>query len=327
VGDRPGFEVWNQISGERRARSGEWHWPATLDEEGSQLACRLENALQVLDIASGETRARIPRHVEEHDVLTFSPTGRHLAIRGGWGLFRSSLEVWNLPTATRVPLEELPSGRVSALGWSPGDAAVALAHDDRQIWIQPLEGGTPRAITADLPAVVRAVEFSADGEMLAIACDDRSHWLLELRTEELLRLPGAVARVDRWRFSADGRFLLGVVNDRALLYSVPRRRLLRSFTVAEAGLNDAVFSATGESLAIATNGGRIELCDLSDLKKGVPTARSVLNLGPPGGRLWEVRLSPEGRHVVTLNGNSTVSVIRPLDGLPGRGRDPARPPD
>lgn len=324
VGDRPGFEVWNQVTGERRPRTGEWHWPATLDEEGRQLACRRENVLTVLDIATGETRVRLPRAVEEQDVLTFSPAGRHLAIRGGWGLFRSSLEVWNLETATRVPLDELPSGRVSALGWSPGDASLALAHDDRQIWIQPLGSGAPRAINADLPSVVRAVEFSADGGLLAIACDDRSQWLLDLRTEELHRLPGEVARVERWRFSADGRFLLGVVNDRVLLYSVPRRRLLRSFTAADAGLNDAVFNAAGETLATATNAGKVELWDLSDLKKGVPTRRSVLNLGPPGGRLWEVRLTPEGRHVVTLNGNSTVSVIRIQPELSVPDRDSSR---
>ncbi len=316
AGDRSGFEVWNVETGERRERPGEWHWPATLDEEGKQLACRRENAIHVIDIASGETRARLPRRVEEHDVLTFSPTGRYLAIRGGWGVFRSSLEVWDLPAATRVSLEELPSGRVSALGWSPGDSAVALAHDDRQIWIQDLEGGTPRPISADLPGVVRGVEFSADGNLLAISCDDRSHWLLDLRTGEPLRLPGSVARVERWRFSADGRFLLGVVNDRVLLYSVPRRRLIRSFTAIEAGVNDAAFSATGEALAIATNAGRVEIWDLSDLKKGVPARRQFLNLGPPGGRLWEVRLTPDGRHVVTLNGNSTVSVIRPREGLP-----------
>jgi serine/threonine protein kinase/WD40 repeat protein len=323
-GERPGFEVWNVATGEREDRNGEWHWPATLDEEGRQLACRRENAIHVLDIVSGATRARLPRRIEEHDVLTFSLTGRHLAIRGGWGVFRSSLEVWNLQTATRIPLEELPSGRVSALGWSPGDSAVALAHDDRQIWIQALDGGTPRSITVDLPGVVRAVEFSADGGMLAIACDDRSHWLLDLQTEQLQRLPGAVARVERWRFSADGRFLLGVVNDRVLLYSVPRRRLIRSFAATEAGLNDAVFSATGEALAIATNGGRVEIWDLSELKKGVPAQRMALALGPPGGRLWEVRLTPEGRHVVTLNGNSTVSVIRPREGLPTFRGEPPR---
>lgn len=316
AGDRPGFEVWNVDTGERRERPGEWQWPATLDEAGTQLACRRGNAIEVLDIASGETRARLPRRVEEHDVLTFSPTGRYLAIRGGWGVFRSSLEVWDLPTATRVPLEELPSGRVSALGWSPGDSAFALAHDDRQIWIQELEGGAPQPLSADLPGVVRGVEFSADGGLLAIACDDRSHWLLDRQTGELLRLPGSVARVERWRFSADGRFLLGVVNDRVLLYSVPRRRLIRSFTAIEAGVNDAVFSATGEALGIATNAGRVEIWDLSDLKKGVPAQRTVFSLGPPGGRLWEVRLTPEGRHVVTLNGNSTVSVIRPREGLP-----------
>lgn len=316
AGDRPGFEVWNMATGERRERPGEWLWPATLDEEGKQLACRRGNAIHVLDIASGETSAQLPRGVEEHDVLTFSPTGRYLAIRGGWGVFRSSLEVWDLKTATRVPLEELPSGRVSALGWSPVDSSLALAHDDRQIWIQDLQGGAPQPISADLPGVVRGVEFSADGGLLAISCDDRSHWLLDRQTGELQRLPGSVARVERWRFSADGRFVLGVVNDRVLLYSLPRRRLIRSFTAIEAGVNDAVFSATGEALAIATNAGRIEIWDVSDLKKGVPAQRMELSIGPPGARLWEVRLTPEGRHVVTLNGNSTVSVIRPRAGLP-----------
>lgn len=327
VGDRPGFEVWNVATGKRQERNGEWHWPATLDEEGRQLACRRENAVHVLDIASGATRARLPRRVEEHDVLTFSRTGRYLAIRGGWGLFRSSLEVWDLETATQVPLGELPSGRVSALGWSPGDSAVVLAHDDRQIWIQELEGGAPRAINVDLPGVVRAVEFSADGGLLAISCDDRSHWLLDLRTEALQRLPGAVARVERWRFSSDGRLLLGIVNDRVLLYSVPRRRLIRTFTATEAGLNDAVFSATGETLAVATNGGRVEIWDVTELKKGVPVRHKTLPLGPPGGRLWEVRLTPEGRHVVTLNGNSTVSVIRPPEGLTVPQGELSRPAD
>ena len=119
-----------------------------------------------------------------------------------------------------------------------------------------------------------------------------------------------MARVERWRFSRDGRLLLGVVNDRVLLYSVPRRKLLRSYTTVDVGVNDAAFSATSEELALATNGGRLELWDVAELKKGVPSRREVISLGPPGARLWEVRITPEGRHLVTLNGNSTVSVLR-----------------
>ena len=311
--DRPGFEVWNDSDNSRVVRNGEWLWPATLDEAGLRLACRQGNTIGIVDVATGETRVSLPHQVEEQEILSFSATGERLAVRGGWGVFRSSLEVWDLSTASKIPLGNLPQGRVSALAWKPDDSALALAHDDRQVWVLDLQQGGPESRTVELPSLVRAIEFSADGLSLAIACDDRTNWLYDLVEKRLDPLAGALARVERWRFSRDGRLLLGVVNDRVLLFSVPRLKLLRSYTVVDFGVNDAVFSMTSEEMALATNGGRLEIWNVSDLRKGVPSRREVVPLGPPGARLWEVRLTPEGRHLVTLNGNATVSVLRRID--------------
>ena len=320
AGERPGFEVWSGAGTNRVRRPSEWQWPATLDELGLQLACRQDDSIRIVDVVTGEVRQSLPRAVEEQEILSFSATGERLAVRGGWGVFRSSLEVWDLAKGAQVPLDNLPHGRVSALAWKPDDSALALAHDDRQVWIQDLRRGVSEALPCDLPALVRSIGFSADGAALAIGCEDRSNWYYDLVERRLEPLSGVVARVERWRFSRDGRLLLGVVNDRVLLYSVPRRKLLRSYTTVDVGVNDAAFSATSEELALATNGGRLELWDVAELKKGVPSRREVISLGPPGARLWEVRITPEGRHLVTLNGNSTVSVLR-------RGKPESEPAD
>jgi len=126
---------------------------------GLQLACRQDDSIRIVDVVTGEVRQSLPRAVEEQEILSFSATGERLAVRGGWGVFRSSLEVWDLAKGAQVPLDNLPHGRVSALAWKPDDSALALAHDDRQVWIQDLRRGVSEALPCDLPALVRSIGF------------------------------------------------------------------------------------------------------------------------------------------------------------------------
>jgi WD40 repeat protein len=49
---------------------------------------------------------------------------------------------------------------------------------------------------------------------------------------------------------------------------------------------------------------------LWDPASGKPLEGGVLRLGPPGGAIPKVAFTPDGRHLVTTNGNGTLYILR-----------------
>ena len=83
-------------------------------------------------------------------------------------------------------------------------------------------------------------------------------------------------------------------------------------------LTHLAWAPDGKSLAGVNNAGQLHLWSetgdgRSDPHRTTSSPRPptrTLTLGPPGGILSQVTYSPEGRHLLTVNGNGTVYVLR-----------------
>lgn len=185
--------------------------------------------VEVLDAASGETRARLGGI---QGAGAFEVTKRHLVTGGAWPSPRGqvplagSARVWDLASgaALRVLRDERevtgPAGQesrhVSAASLAPGGRVLASAGRDEVI-VWDLEEEAPRWEAKMSPALGRAqgLSFDAQGELLAVGTS-RDHVLVfEVASgRELLRVgrageprgfPPAIAP----RFLPDGRLVWG----------------------------------------------------------------------------------------------------------------------
>jgi WD40 repeat protein len=68
--------------------------------------------------------------------------------------------------------------------------------------------------------------------------------------------------------------------------------------------NELTLSPDGKTLATGGHGGTIRLWDTAS---GQP--RRTLVVGPPLGRIFPMALTPDGRRLLTLNGNAIVSIL------------------
>ncbi|MCY2963749.1 MAG: WD40 repeat domain-containing protein [Planctomycetota bacterium] len=307
---RHSLRLWELSSGKPLEPNLAETWPQELSVTGDRFVCRRDGKLTVLNATGGEPLMQTRDSIDAQDELTFSSTRQFIACQGGMGFFHSSLRLWRCDTGEPVDLDAIGAGRVLAVGWSLTDEELVLARDFRSVGIWNSRSRAWQELNVDLPANAIAAAFSPNGTEIALACEDRSQWIYERETQRLVPLKGLASRVTRWCFSSNGRWLAGTASDRVLLFDLSKRRLIRTITELEAGVNSAEFNRQSTQLAVATNGGNVEIWDLPQpLPRELPPPRRI-QIGPPGGRVWQVRFTPDGRHLVTLNGDGTIAILR-----------------
>jgi cytochrome c-type biogenesis protein CcmH/NrfG len=164
------------------------------------------------------------------------------------------------------------------------------------------------------------VAFSPDGQTLAAACRDSAVRLWGLgegtpRERDVLRVPwGEVQSVV---FSPDGQLLAstaGGLDDNGknrggevTLWDLATREPRSTFSGGSAeGFGPVAFSADGQMLAAADQGGRILVWHVS--------GETLYDRKLPGPVLG-VAFAPDGRHLATVNSDTTVYVLRLYDEL------------
>ena len=94
--------------------------------------------------------------------MAVSPDSRFVALRGD--------EVVVVPIGGGAPVHRLSIFPSSGIQWTPnGDALAYVDATGTNLWIQPIEGGPPRAVTHFADQTIFAFGWSPDGKRLALS--------------------------------------------------------------------------------------------------------------------------------------------------------------
>jgi WD40 repeat protein len=203
----------------------------------------------IYDLKSGNKRGEFSWPAS--DSLVFSPDGRRLAM-------------WNYGGAENLAILEIATGKVMpvpqhagvlGVAWHPSGKLLAIAADDRRIYIWNVVENDPKVLTflGGHVAPVTAIAFTHGGDLLASASDDGTVRLWDpFINEELVRLfcSGAIG------FSADDRVLTVAGPDgRHTLIEVADGLERRSLYAPSANRERVAFSRDGGLMAC--EGGRV----------------------------------------------------------------------
>lgn len=211
-----------------------------------------------------DTRSRLPLAAVPGnvDTVAISPKGRLLATASG---NRSSIDVWDMPTMTRVAELTGHRGAVLDLAFSPHGALLAAGVVDGTVALWDVQRKTKKAELIGHTGPVNGVAFSPDGTTLATAAHDELLMLWDVRrARHLATLPGHQSWVRNVTFSPDGRTLASASIDRTVrLWNVAERSLTATLTGHTDAASGIAFSSNGQLLAFTSDDQTITLWDVA----------------------------------------------------------------
>jgi WD40 repeat protein/class 3 adenylate cyclase len=149
--------------------------------------------------------------------------------------------------------------------------------------------------TLTMPGEAPCPDFSPDGKILAVVCEDRKVHLYDAATrQELSSFPPFDGAPRFVAFSPDGRTLaVHCLNDRVFVCDLAARRTIYSIPSRCSGCASLAFSPDGRLLAATAPNGRVLLWDMQ--------ARRAVRSVASGWLVGVVAFSPRGR-VLAMEG-------------------------
>jgi WD40 repeat protein len=226
-----------------------------------------------------------------------------------------SLRLWDAASASELPWPENHSGTVRATAFSADSQLLAVVGDSRLVTVWDVPQRVVRYDLDDFTDRITALAFHPDGIHLAVASLDQKLILWDLKAEKGRPLPTAGTTCRRLIFSPDGSLLAGATDDLVLIWNLadakPPVELAIGATNRETGNGLALaFHPAGEALLAAGNTGCLWLWNDPAQKRLGDEPDEVIPVGPPHGAVKRVLWSPAGRHILSVNGNGTVYVLR-----------------
>jgi WD40 repeat protein len=125
-----------------------------------------DSLIRVWDIGTGTEKTVFSRKDSGLDVVAFSPDGTMLAVVGGTHM----VNLWDLASGReKAKLDGHVGGGEYRLAFRPHSRTLVSAGDDRTARFWDTGTGKQTAVLEKLPFVVRAIAFSPDGQLLALA--------------------------------------------------------------------------------------------------------------------------------------------------------------
>ncbi|MFI8302765.1 DNA-binding protein [Streptomyces sp. NPDC085927] len=248
----------------------------------------------------------------------FGPDGRTLLVEG-WDekhVGESLFEVWDIPRERR--LLTLPGGERAMLentAVSPDGRLITACTGERLV-IRHLreQGGRPLRWPGSVPCARSSHAFTPDGRTVAFTTEDGFH-LVDARTGRTKQHVSA-PELAEFRFSPDGRFLLGVsLTDEILLWrlAAPESPALRYVPSGESP-TDVRLDVDGRAIRYLSAGGTtVRTLSLDD----------ILTSGRRGSAVDSARWSPDGQSLAVAESGGEHPAYLLAD---ARGRETARLP-
>jgi WD40 repeat protein/serine/threonine protein kinase len=242
--------------------------------------------VRLWDPATGKERRVLKGPLLCAFCLAFSPDSRLLAA-GRW----NGVEVWDATTgklcATYV------SGSIVCLAFAPDGKTLATGSDDKRVKLWDVATGKERANFQHQDAV-RALVFTPDGQVLVAGEGFRvTLWDLA-RGTRILGSDLLSSYSQRLALSGDGRNLVATAHFGSMCLWDMKAQKIRVAVRKTDGTSvvEAAFSADGTTLATASPGRYVELCDLNGWHVRRP-------LGQPLAPVHALAFSPDGKTLAT----------------------------
>ena len=320
-------KLWVIAQGEERPIAGRGAGPVDISPDGkSFLFASDDGRLKLWDVATGKPSRTLVEDAKVVRRVAFSPNGRVVACVGDWGFFQFTLRLFDAASGAELSLAGDPLGTVRAFEFHPDGKRLAVASAGRVVTIYELESREPVTTLEEDLADVRSLAWSPHGNWLAIAAGEDGVIVWDVAKEQRHVLPASsVPNASAVVFSPDGRLLTCALSGKQVVHlRMAATSGFEDLTVDErlavpgSPLTALSWAPDGKSLAGVNNAGQLHLWSYAETARLDPYRSSssprpptrTLTLGPPGGILSQVTFSPEGRHLLTVNGNGTVYVLR-----------------
>jgi WD40 repeat protein len=214
----------------------------------------------------------------------------------------ATMQIWDLRSRKRVGGPLTVSSRIREAAFSQDNQNIAIAASNGTVNVRAVENSEELTASLILGKQVAKVQFSPDGQTLAIVRGG-SIELWNFRSQEKLREFEMQDRdVLQIEFSPDGNRLASMAYDRGLkIWEVASGHMLGQSVEAERPFSYFRFSPDGKQLATRSQSG---VARLWDSFTGLALTEPFEHEGP----ITDLRFSPDGRHILTASQDGAVKV-------------------
>lgn len=269
-----------------------------------------DGAVEQWDLVAGARRPLLAPHPARKLIGIAVAADGSVALLAGDD---SAVRVWDRSLAPTIDHYRVRAGRtVAAIAPRPGSDEAAVGYGDGSVAVGRIAGhDTHWQGSGGLRGAVRCLAFDAAGERLVAGGADSAVLVWRLAgTAAPLRLEGHPGGVEHCGFSPDGRLVVTAGGDanfrlwdaasgelRHLLEMPARFRdpLLRKWLLPQ-----AVFSVDS-TLVVTSTAGDGHVIGQPALVWALPSGRLLHTLVHEGGAIWDLALTPDGRHLVTTS--------------------------
>ncbi|HTI52411.1 MAG TPA: WD40 repeat domain-containing protein, partial [Planctomycetaceae bacterium] len=303
---------WNPGTGSEEEWSVPAWGPVAASPEGQRLAIVRQGKVEVRDLlAPDQTPRPFEGDATDLEVLAWSPTDRWLAGFGGAGFFKAALRMWDTSGGQEVSVTSGHGGTLRGLAFGPSGQRLATVGDDRSVQIWDVTKRTVLQTLDDAPKRPFSLAFDRERRWLASAGDADAVVVWDLQTRRPRTLDAETRKgIRQLAFGPDGSRLVAAATAGLLLWDLSTGKVLRTLACKPGAPLCLSLNATGNRLAAAGNSGTVWIWTWPPGQLPAEEPDVALSIGPPGGLIRQVFWSLDGRHLLTVNGNSTLYALR-----------------
>ncbi|MFC1761687.1 LamG-like jellyroll fold domain-containing protein, partial [Planctomycetota bacterium] len=346
------IKIWDAATGKEirtlEGRHGGFIVSLAFTPDGKRvISGSMDKLIKVWDAHSGEELMTLAGHETAIVSLDLSPDGKRIVSRDYGG----TIKVWDaddgeelLTINTVLEKNEIAYGRSVAI--SPDGKRIIADTNSQRVCEWDAVTGRELTTFSRHERSVRAIQYSPDGQRIAMGCDDGMLKIVDRETEKEMILidgKGGDFSIRSLCFSPDGQRLVSGGDDRMV-------RIWDTSTGKEllilAGHSDSVskveFSPDGQRIASTADnkikvwdsqvdrkrdilgGHRARVSSLAFSPDGrqlvsgcvdhtikvwdVSTAKEIMILSGHEGRILSVTFSPDGKHIASGSDNGTIRI-------------------
>ncbi|MSR58779.1 MAG: hypothetical protein EXS05_14190 [Planctomycetaceae bacterium] len=314
TGDARGaVRQWDLAGRELQPADPTWG-PVAGSPDGRFAAIAAAGKVEVWDLTTTEQPVRtLDGAADGLEALEWSPHGRWIAGAGGTSK-TSGLRMWDAARGTALPFDTITPGNARTIAFNSTGQRLVSGNDDHALRVWDAAKRSSLQTIQALTDLAVALALDSDRHWLAAADRDGQVvlWNLAEHRARTLESPPK-AGIHSLAFSPGGRHLVAAAAAGVLTWDVETGKPSRVLRTKPGNPSSLSFSPSGDRLAAVGNSGTLWLWKWEHGEVPSDEPDEIYKIGPAMGLVRRVYWSLDGRHVLTVNGNSTLYVLR----LPG----------